>query len=440
MFDFRRSFRSRSRPVIRPTPRVGFMVIVMVASLLAGCISPEDAPAPDAVTPPEVPTGFPRFGESVAALEPCSGRTCWEPAVAVDAQGRIFVVEAGEWAMSARPVAPVAVSTDGGLTFTQVPAPPPVTTAPPGTKVVYGDIMVHTAPSGRLFWTAIVDLNGEGGPLLDDLPKLRPLNWAIQVAWSDDAGHTWEANQELSGVEDLPDRQWLAFDGGTVYMTFGTVGRGVLISRSDDGGSTWGAWKPVAPPADGPQWGGSGPPVVDGSGTVSVASCNMPGLGTTVFRSSDRGVTFTSTTIPIGCGAFPILAARGPHLVLAVYNRYDGNLYVVRSPDGGTHFGEPVRWGETIVTSPWPIIRADGSLAVAWYQFIGGAATALHVTVGDTHPRDDVIVAKVVVPADTDRTEAALTHFAHGVLTPDEKLVVTWVDGPRVRVASESAG
>lgn len=375
------------------------------------------------------------FGEAGVAVEPCSGKTCWEPSVAVDPQGRIFAVEAGEWAMSARPVAPVAVSHDGGQTFTHVAPPPPITQAPPGTKVVYGDIMVDAAPSGRLFWSAIVDLNAEGGPVLNDMRKARPLNWAIQVAWSDDAGQTWNDNQELSGVEHLPDRQWLAFDGQTVYLAYNTVGTGVLLSRSDDGGSTWGPWIQVAPLADGPQWAGAGPPVVNQRGTVFVPVCNYPGLATTIFRSSDRGATFTSSTIPIGCTAFPILATRGDDLVLAVHNYEDGNVYVVRSKDQGATFAEPVLWGESIVSSPWPVIRADGSVAVAWYKFTVAPESELHVTVGDAAPHEDVVVAKVVVPSETDRTEAALTHFAHAALTPDGRLVVTWVDGPRVRVA-----
>lgn len=359
--------------------------------------------------------------EPVAGVEACAFDPCYEPNVAVDPQGRIFVVDG--WTSK------VGVSEDGGRTFTQRD-PPKV---PADMSAWQADVLVQVSPAGRLYWSA----------LLINFAAPTPLLWGIQVAWSDDAAATWAGNVILDPVESpgaavvYPDRQWLGFGSGqTVYLSYNQIPTGIWLARSDDAGATWGGWvraaaaeARVGPGQTNLPAGQSGPPVVDADGTVYLPAC---GAGTTlVFRSTDGGQSFAPLPARGGCNWFPILAVLNDTLTLAVQD--DANAIVTVSTDGGTNFSDPVAWGTGATAAPWPLSHANGSLALAWYHGTDATHAELHLARGNaTHPIQDRIVSNVT-SATAERTPA-LTDFASAAWMPDGRVAIVWVEGPRVMV------
>jgi hypothetical protein len=401
-------------------------VAVLLAGLLAGCAGgerPDDTADP---TPGE-PTAM-SFAPPVVALEECLYSNCYEPSVAADPQGRLFVVDGSTSA--------VAVSEDGGLTWDQR-APPPLPIAVEGNQ---GDVLVQVAPSGRLYWSALVIANPMGAFVLE----------GIQVAWSDDGAKTWLGDVHVSPATGTPqvlspDRQWLGFaPDGTIYLTYNQLPTGIWIARSDDDGTTWSGWTRAASfEGRSAGLGQSGPPVVGSDGTVFVPACE--GLASTeaasrtmVFRSVDRGATFTPTTVDIGCNWFPI-ATVAPDGTLIVAGQPDG-VQVAWSRDGGRTFEGPQRWGQgTATAGVWPLMRADGRVFVAWFAE-GSASSDLHVARGTLAdgPVEDV-VAGTATGEGTSRTSAR-TDFASAALLPDGRLAVVWVEGNQVVLAVTAFG
>jgi hypothetical protein len=83
--------------------------------------------------------------------------------------------------------------------------------------LVGGDAIIETGPEGRIFYSAL-------GP------------YGIHVASTPDAGATWDRNTLVPAGR--PDRQWLAFGHGHVFLTWKDE-LGLMMSRSGDGGQTW---------------------------------------------------------------------------------------------------------------------------------------------------------------------------------------------------------
>ena len=391
-------------------------LLVLAVLLSAGCLA--DEPAPRAAPGPLPATGW-AFGQAVVALEQCAS-SCYEPSVAADPQGRLFVVDGSTSA--------VAVSEDGGLTWDQR-APPAF---PLPVDGVQSDVLVQVAPSGRLYWSALV--------------VLRPAALeGIQVAWSDDGAKTWLGSTHISPATVTPqvlspDRQWLGFaPDGTLYVTYNQIPTGIWIARSDDDGKTWSGWTRAAP-LEGRSGGvgQSGPPVVGLDGTVFVPACEgvasqETSPRTLVFRSHDQGATFESSVVDAACSWFPI-AAVAPDGTLVVANQPDG-VQVAWSTDGGVTFQGPRQWGQGTATAGiWPVTRLDGELFVAWFED-GSASSALHVARGALAegPAEDV-VAGTASGEGTSRTSAR-TDFASSALLPDGRLAVVWVEGDQAMVA-----
>ena len=375
----------------------------------------------------------------VAAIDPCPA-DCWEPAIAIDREGRIFVATAHEGTL--------AVSEDGGRTFDQLGAPPMPAGAPPGTGPFDGT--VAAAPDGRLFYYSFVaPVVGGETPGLGSLPG-GPVG--LQVAASSDGGHTWESNAFLSLLDGpsepvvSPWKSWLGFaPDGTVYLDYNSRGTGLWLTRSDDGGVTWSPFTRVNPPQDHVISVFMGPPVVGPDGRVHVPyfgeqTPNYPnpflpqGHALRVAVSEDRGVTFTLRTVataapPDYVGAyFPAIAADAAgRLVLAHWDPQE-RMQVYASPDGGETWEGPVQWsadGEATAAAPWLEMR-DGLATLMYYGGEGMAYARGSIAPGLGPPTERGTLAKPTGGGD-------FIHFA--LDTAGRPVVpVPLAEGPRVEV------
>jgi BNR repeat-like domain len=391
---------------------------VALLVLLAGCLGAQPAPAGPAAAP--TPPGA--FAPSAVAVAKCAYASCYEPTVAADPQGRLFASDGS--------TSDVGVSTDGGATFVGVKPPP----LPAGVSGVQSDVVLQVAPSGRLYWSALV-VDTTGGQFVLE---------GIQVAWSDDGAATWAGSAHVSPVAQpgavvvSPDRQWLGFAAGrTVYLTYNQIPTGIWIARSDDAGATWGGWTRAAPTEQRQGgFGQSGPPVVDAKGRVLVPACLGDDTATLVFASDDGGKTFASSSVPEGCTWFPILAAAPDGRVVLARTTPEGKVLVSTSTDRGATFGPAATWGGNGTAAPWPLPDGQGGLVLAWYDG-ASSRSALHVAWGDdAGPRRDVVVAPDM-GASGSRT-SALTDYASAARLPDGRIAVVWVRGNQALVATGS--
>src|ERR1041385_3016077 len=178
---------------------------LLLAALLAGCSghAPQNAaPPPQAAAPP--------FAAATSIAAPCPALRevdCFEPSIAADPTGRLFVANTSCQA--------IAASDDGGAAFHGLPLPPDAMGMLPGAP--HGDCTMQVDPKGRLWFSALVSeapLSGLGTLV------------GLHVARSDDGGASWAAGHFFpfaakaegadAGLAVSADRQWLAFapDGG----------------------------------------------------------------------------------------------------------------------------------------------------------------------------------------------------------------------------------
>jgi hypothetical protein len=360
------------------------------------------------------------FAPAQVAVPKCAFANCYEPTIASDPQDRLFATDGT--------TSDVGVSTDGGATWTSR-RPPPM---PAGLTGSQSDVIVQVAPSGRLYYSALIVAQPAGqGFVLEGL----------QVAWSDDGAATWTGNVHLSPVTGVhavfaPDRQWLGFGpGATMYATYNQIPSGIWLARSDDAGVTWSGWTRAA--AFEARLGGigqSGPPVIDADGRVFVAACAGPASTTTlVFRSEDKGKTFTGVDTKVACNWFPIPAV-GPRgdIVVALSA---GDVRVAYSSDHGKNF-ESSPWGVASNAAPWPLFLKDGSLALGWFK-ANGATSDLHLARGivGSAPSGDVIV-QAGIGAPGGRT-TAMTDYASAALLSDGRIASVWVQKNQALVTVE---
>lgn len=352
--------------------------ISLLPVLIAACLGP---PQPADVNDSGPQNAVPSPVGLVAAIRPCPAN-CWEPAVAVDAAGRIFVVAAHENAL--------AVSEDGGHSYSALKTPPIPTGAPTG--VTQWDGTVGAAPDGRLFYYAF--LARPTGTLLPGPPI------GLQVAASSDAARSWETNTFLSVLDGPSEpvvsawKSWLGFGpGSTVYLAYNSRGSGLWAARSDDGGKTWGAFTRVSPPEDRIISVFMGPPVVDSRGRLYIPyfgdqSPNYPnpflpkGHQLRVAVSDDKGATFrqhvvAAKPLPDYVGAFfPILAIDAENRLVLAHWDSQSRVQVRASFDRGQTWQGPVQWSAANNTGTAPWITIERGLVSLLYYETGGMGFA----------------------------------------------------------------
>lgn len=347
---------------------------VLVVALVgwSGCLDDSPGPLEDVVDEALPPLAL---LPSTHAAE-CSGSGCYEPAVAGDAQGRIYAIG------SSVRMDGVAVSTDGGATFTLKPWPRLANPLPAieGEQGSAGDDVVQIAPWGTMYMTRLYsDTGGIAGG-------------GIQLVASEDGGDTWSLNQFVQ-LREMPtsrsftaDRQWLAFDGdSTVYLLFNCgLSATICLTRSDDRGVTWAPARDVVLPIDHTFPSPMGFPAVGPDGTLVAAYFADPrpdastgARSIKVAATRDGGQTFTQHTAythPLdegtAGGGWPEATILADGSWVAAWSTSEDLLYVVRSTDSGASWGEPLVLSpeETGGAShPWLRPRADGGFDAVWF-------------------------------------------------------------------------
>jgi hypothetical protein len=289
-------------------------------------------------------------------------------------------------------------STDGGRTFTDGGVIPP----PPGGANL-GDPDVAVDSRGTFYFSQIsIDADGVA---------------FIGVAKSTDGGRTFSrpvsASWSVSGPDSFQDKEFITADGtggpfdGNVYVSwtrFSSQGSQIMFARSSDGGRSFERAIALSPPGHFVQ---GSIPRVGPNGEVYVAwrDFNTPGIF--VSKSTDGGRTFGADGVSnvqaagiefIGQDApratcqgrrilngyidagfeFPSMAVSpGNGEVYIVYNSNppgvdQADVYFVRSSDGGRSWSEPVRLNDDRTTSdqfmPAVAVAEDGTVAAIWYD------------------------------------------------------------------------
>ena len=293
----------------------------------------------------------------------------------------------------------ISCSTDGGATFTRV------TTAAGRSPFdnTFGDpVVLYNKPTGTWF---TVWLDGNGGCTLGGFKSTNPLDptsWAthfcVHSAGSDDRESGWADNNPSSP------------HFGNMYVSWNDFGVGVgalVVSRSTDNGATWSPEITVANISTfirDVQITGD-----DVNGDLYIAGMDEGGGGfphndtNLIFKSTDGGATWTNTytgsPFPgpglLACSANPYFTCMFPdnggyfrhegwgepaahngfvHLVYAQHGAGadEGDVYYIRSTDGGVTFGAPVKLNSDATTRPqWQpnlSVSPAGTLLAVWYD------------------------------------------------------------------------
>jgi hypothetical protein len=188
----------------------------------------------------------------------------------------------------------VATSTDGGTTWTQSVLPGMTThNGNGGVWDRVSDPSVAYDPARNVWMVSSLALT------------TTRLGRAILVSRSTDGGLTWGLPVTVAtaaGGQDF-DKNWTTCDThatspfyGNCYTTWDDFGNGnrLLTSRSLDGGLSWGAALPTANNATGL----GGQPVVQPNGTLIVPSADPFATSILAYRSTDGGATWSSS-VPV---------------------------------------------------------------------------------------------------------------------------------------------
>src|SRR5436853_5367112 len=295
-----------------------------------------------------------------------------------------------------------SVSTDGGNTFTRL------TTAggqSPFSNTFGGPVILYNKPSGTWF-TVWSDGNGcTLGGYKSATPE-DPNSWThfcIDINAENDRESGWADNNPSSPFFGRLYISWNDFN----------IGQGALMSIfSTDGGSTWSSPATVI---------NGGTFIRDvqitgdlaGSGTTYIAGMDEGGGGfphndtNLIFKSTDGGSTwsntYTGTPFPgpgvTASGYFAqIFSANGGYwrhegwgepaainnFVHLVYDQHGtgsdpGDVFYIRSTDGGVTFGAPLKLNTDATTRPnWQpnlSVSPSGTLLATWYDARDSADT-----------------------------------------------------------------
>jgi hypothetical protein len=209
----------------------------LVAFLVAtpGGSSPTTRKAKNSVAATGGRTLTPRAARVLAAgavnLGFCGGDD-WEPEIAADGAGHVYVIIAhfpGDPRCDRASANPRHVyfraSSDGGNTFG------PLTIVPTPLGLPYPQVVDVVVTVDETTDAVYASFLGYG------LSK-QALDTDVVVAKSTDFGHTWTSTK-INGPECTAcDHPWLVAKGNNVYVTYAS-GKNHYLSRSSDGGQTW---------------------------------------------------------------------------------------------------------------------------------------------------------------------------------------------------------
>src|SRR6267154_5969210 len=293
----------------------------------------------------------------------------------------------------------ISCSTDGGTTFTRV------TTAGGQSPFAntFGDpVVLYNKPTGTWF---TIWLDGNGGCTLGGFKSTNPLDptswgthFCVHSSGFDDRESGWADNNPSSP------------HFGNMYVSWNdfNIGAGALVvSRSTDNGITWSSEITVA---------NSGTFIRnvqitgdDVNGDLYIAGMDEGGGGfphndtNLMFKSTDGGATwantYTGTPFPgpglLACSVNPYFTCMfadgggyfrhegwgepaahngSVHLVYAQHGAGadEGDVYYIRSTDGGVTFGAPVKLNTDATTRPqWQpnlSVSPAGTLLAVWYD------------------------------------------------------------------------
>lgn len=190
-----------------------------------------------------------------------------------------------------------STSTDSGTTWTNGCLPGLTNNTPPGGGTfdrVSDPVVAYDAKHNVWLISTL--------PLIGRSSTASPTAAGVYTSRSTDGGLTW-GNPIFVTDSNLqsPDKNWIVCDNtatspfyGNCYTEWDANGDGnrIYMSTSTDGGLTWGPRKRTANSATGI----GGQPLVQPNGTVIVPIDNANETALLAFRSSDGGVTWTSTT------------------------------------------------------------------------------------------------------------------------------------------------
>jgi hypothetical protein len=184
-----------------------------------------------------------------------------------------------------------ATSSDGGASWTHG-------FLPGITKV--SSPVVPTGPFDRVSDPSVAFDAKHGVWLISSLPLIGTNGAGVIVSRSTDGGLTW-GNPVTVNADSGTDKNWTACDDtpaspffGNCYTEWDNNGQGNLIqmSTSSDGGLTWGAKKTTTSG----QAGIGGQPVVQPNGTVVVPIDNANETAVGAFRSTNGGGSWSDVT------------------------------------------------------------------------------------------------------------------------------------------------
>ena len=308
-------------------------------------------------------------------------------------------------------------SNDGGQSFTDLGKVPPFV-LPPNLQLNGGDPAIVADRAGNFYISHLTSVT----------TAVRPAGFTsvIGINKSTDGGQTWGPTiyPAVGGVKSgsSQDKEFIAVDtgggacNGNVYVSWtsfgGTTPPGdspnppIFISRSTDGGATFGVPLKISPFAHSNQ---GSEPVVGPNGHVYVAwfRINGPPPGPAqpplppaimIAKSADCGVTFgpaveVTQLTPVGFGGAPVNARTRANFRTNSFPRIDvnplnGHLYIVynanppgpdgadifftRSTDGGATWSTPARVnsdpGDNDQLFPDIAVNASGAIEIAWYD------------------------------------------------------------------------
>jgi hypothetical protein len=366
----------------------------------------------------------PDFGTNVDASHECGSQS--ETSIAINPANTQNVI-AGSNEIQRLPMRAM-YSTDGGVTFTGVDLPLPPARTSKGFD--FGsDPGVAFDSTGNAYYSYIVVFFSAGGSINGT---------AMAVAHSTDLGATWTATYFApeTGTAQFNDKPMIAVDTGSshhdrVYVAWDHAtgssssaknGNNVLLSYSDDGGSTFSTPRSVSGNFTGRSGGIGADPYVTSSGTVHVAWQDYAHGQIVDVSSTNGGLTFSSRHVIATVGGFafnvaaqnvrgalvyPACGSSGSALYCSYMNGSAAatNVFVAKSIDGGSTWTSKAMPAGGDQFNQWLAVDpSDGSVNVAYYDTGTHGATATTYTLARSTNGGGTYAASVIATASTDET------------------------------------